>query len=269
MLDDFIPIKRHFEGDEDIIIVPISDVHCGSREFNEKLFDRVASQIVNTPNMYAVIVGDVLDNGIKSSVTNVYEATMRPSEAKLLMAAKLKPLADADKILCLTDGNHEARSIREVDDSPLYDIACKLNIENLYRPNACFVKLQMGDTKGNGSRNPTYTLLCTHGSGGGATIGGAANRAMRTVQIFEGIDCIIQGHTHKPMDFVPQRIVFDTQNNKIRRKNIVSVVAPSFLDYGGYALRGGFAPFGYTDFALTLRRCRKEILLSRSVSFDR
>ena len=68
-----------------------------------------------------------MNNATKTSVSNVYAETMRPREQKRKLVEMLTPLRD--KILVATPGNHERRSIRDVDEDPMYDIMCKLDLE--------------------------------------------------------------------------------------------------------------------------------------------
>jgi hypothetical protein len=72
----------------------------------------------------------------------------------------LEPLRD--RIICGVSGNHERRSVKDCDDDPAYDIMCKLDIEDKYRENIAFVKIQFGRQDANGQKNPTYKIAVTH-----------------------------------------------------------------------------------------------------------
>lgn len=154
---------------------------------------------------------------------------------KRLMAEMLEPIKE--RILCAVCGNHERRSTKDADDEPTYDIMCKLDIEDKYRENMAFLKLQFGDTKGNGASNPTYVLAITHGAGGGMLTGGSVNRNERFGYVIDGLDCLIVGHTHKPFITQPSKIKIDTHNNKVSLKPFKVVSSTSWLGYGGYAVQ--------------------------------
>ena len=124
MLPDFEMIQHSFLGGHDITVVPISDVHLGSAECMEQEFMQFLETVRNTPDLYLTLGGDLIDNGTRSSVTNVFRATMYPSEQKRVMAKLLEPVRD--RILCFVPGNHERRSGKDADDDPVYDIAAKL-----------------------------------------------------------------------------------------------------------------------------------------------
>lgn len=258
MLSDFAPILWHFSERADITLWLIGDVHIGAAECDEKRFKRDIETIAADPNARVILLGDIINNATKSSVSNVYEERYRPAEAKAIAAKLLEPIKD--KILAAVGGNHEARSSKEVDDDPAYDIMCKLNLSELYRQNAAFIKVQIGDTKGYGLRNPTYTIYATHGAGAGTTPGAGANRLQRTQAIFEGIDLFAQGHVHKAMNFYPERIRFDTHNNKVQKRTIACCIAPSYLEYGGYAMRASLPPFANVTSTITLCGDKKRIV---------
>ena len=85
MISDFHVIQRRFEDRPDITIYPIADIHLGAAEYNESAWREFRSRILEEENSYITLGGDLLNNATKSSVSNVYEETMRPREAKKLM----------------------------------------------------------------------------------------------------------------------------------------------------------------------------------------
>lgn len=257
MKGDFEIIQHHFPEGKDIIIVPISDVHLGAAEHLEREWENFIWQVNNTPNTYITLGGDLINNSTKNSVANVFAETMRPREQKRRMAEMLEPIKD--RILCTVTGNHESRSGKDADDDPTYDIMTKLDLEDIYRENMAFVKLQFGDKNGDGTRNPTYTLVVTHGAGGGMLTGGSVNRNERFGYVVDGMDCLIAGHTHKPFVTQPSKIKIDTHNNRVSIKPFKVVCSTSWLEYGGYAARKMLLPSSHAPQVITLCGGRKEI----------
>lgn len=191
-----------------------------------------------------MICGDMINNGTKSSKSNTYDETMRPSEQKQWLAEQLKPIAD--KILCGCSGNHESRSVKETDDNPLYDVFSKLNIEHLYRENGCVLIMRFGDDHSQaGKTRPCYATLVTHGVGGGMYVGSGGNKAERLGSVIDGLDCIIAGHVHKPGEFPVGKMLIDKRNNNIIQQQFRVVIATSWLKYGGYGLKGMFTPTAF------------------------
>lgn len=246
MYPDFEMIVHTIPTNEDIKIFPIYDVHIGSPECREEEFCEFINRVKDEENAYVILGGDLLDNGIKSSVTNCYKAVYSPSEQKRLVANILEPIRH--KILCSVSGNHEYRSAKETDDSPVYDIMCRLDLEHIHRENMAFVKITLGaQCTEDGSRTsskyrPSYVFYVTHGAGGGALSGGVINRNERAGYALDGVDMVLVGHSHKPMMSQPAKIVVDARNNKVSVVPFKVVVASSWLDYGDYAARKMLLP---------------------------
>lgn len=252
MLPDFEMIQHQFYGGHDIKVIPIADVHLGSPECKEQEFIKFIDKIAQEENTYLILAGDLIDNGTRSSVTDPFKAKMPPSQQKREMANILSKVHD--KILCFVPGNHERRSRKDADDDPVYDIAAKLDLENLYRENIAFLKIQLGQKNvKSGFYRPTYTIAVTHGAGGGILTGAAVNRSERFGYIFEGLDALIVGHTHKPYVTQPGKLSVDSHNNKITIKPFKVISATSWLDYGGYAAQKMLLPSSFCPNSLTLR----------------
>lgn len=250
MLNDFHIIQYRFENRQDITIYPIADVHLGAAEHMETAWREFRTMILNQENAYITLGGDLLNNGIKSSVSNVYDEVIRPRDAKKLMVEMLTPMKD--RILCAVSGNHEARSSREVDESIIYDVCAKMDIEDRCRENLAFVKIQFGYPRAKGQDNPTYVLAITHGAGGGIMSGGAVNRAERFGYALDGVDALILGHTHRPFTTQPGKLKVDPHNNIVSVKPFKVISCSSWLNYGGYAAAKNLLPTSYTTQKLIL-----------------
>ena len=257
MLPDFHLIQHHFPERQDIKIYPISDVHLGAAEHMTREWELFCMRVKDEPNSYIILGGDLLNNGVKTSVSNCYEETLRPREAKRVMTEMLKPLAP--KILCAVSGNHERRN-RDVDDDITYDIMCKLDLESLYRENIAFIKLRFGDLNyaRDGRKNPTYVLVVSHGNGGGM-LGAAANRNQRFGLALDGCDCLITGHTHHPFVAQSSKIKIDARNNNVTVQPFKVVSMTSWLGWGGYAAQKMLLPTGFAPQTITLCGDHKEI----------
>ena len=259
MLNDFTMIQHKFAENNDIHIIPISDVHLGAAEHMQKDWELFCQSVLETPNTFITLGGDLINNATRNSVSNIFKETMFPSAQKRKMAEMLKPLAREGRILCAVSGNHERRSQKDCDDEPMFDIMCKLDLEHLYRENMAFVKIQMGNVKANRVKNPTYSLVVTHGAGGGIATGGAVNRNERFGYVLDGVDCLIVGHTHKPFVTQPSKILVDTHNNKISFKPFKVVSSTAWLDFGGYAAQKMLLPSSHAPQTITLCGNKKEI----------
>lgn len=257
MISDFTMITRHFPGNDGLTIYPIADVHLGAAEHMESAWREFVARVSEEKDSYLILAGDLIDNGTRNSVTDIFKATMPPREQKKLMAEMLSPVKD--KILCAVPGNHEARSGKDADDDPVYDIMAKLDLEDLYRENLAFLKLQCGDLHGNGAKNPTYMIVVAHGSGGGILTGGVVNRAERFGYAIDGADALILGHSHKPFTTQPGKIRIDPYNCNVSIKPFKVISATSWLEFGGYAARKNLLPSSHAPQVMRLCGKYKEI----------
>ena len=226
MLDDFTPIVHRLDG-RTVKVWAIADVHIGAKECDLAGFKRHMARIASDPDSYIVLVGDMMNNGLKDSLTNVYEEVLPPHAQIEKCAELLEPVKD--RILGAVGGNHEARTKRAVDLDPMYAVMCILGRQELYRQNMAFIRvcLTRGRTKDN------HTLLLIHGK---------SERAKRNFAYsLEGADAVISGHTHNGIVEKPARIVF-TGKNRVVIKPLVSLTATSWLEYGGYAAAAMYRP---------------------------
>ena len=241
--------------DDTIRIIPVGDVHLGAIEHDQKAWEDFLLRIRAADDTYVILLGDLLNNNTRSAVGNPFDEILRPMEQKKIMTEYLKPLADGDKILAMVNGNHEYRTAKESDQDLSYDIACRLGIENLYRPNMAFIKISLGRRGKSDDKQPnvSYHIACVHGNAGGALSGGVVNRNERSAGIIENCDCFLVGHSHKGMLTRPSKIVIDTHNNAVVLKSYLVASAESWMTYGGYAARKQLVPAEHGNpFVLTL-----------------
>lgn len=249
MRNDFEMIVHELAWDmPHVNVYPIGDLHIGSAQFDIGKWKKVKQMILADPYAKVVLVGDMMDNGLKNSKTNPYEATMRPREQKEWLKRELADIAD--KIIAATDGNHEKRSINEVDDSPLYDVLCKLDLEDLFRENMAFIKINVGQR--NADRQVSYSIALTHGS--------SKAKTQKFTYAIDGVDIFINGHTHQPNSGFPAKIVMDTKNNVVKLRPYTHLVVPAFTAVGGYSLAGLYLPQDHSAIPmLTLDGNKKEV----------
>ena len=247
MLNDFLPIKTSVRLDEHpdgITIIPLADAHYGSAEFNEVLWHNAIRRIQDDPHCFCVLVGDLMDNCTRQSVGNIFEIAVTPSKQKEWLVNELRPIAD--KVLAACGGNHERRN-KDVDDDPLYDVMLAIGREAVYRKRIAFLSIALAyDCQDRVKSRTSFTFAITHGSGGGSYIGSSANKVQNYGYAIEGIDCLVTGHTHKPVTFPVSKLVFDPHARTIEQKQFTVVVASSFLDYGGYPIDKLLAPTAHT-----------------------
>lgn len=235
MSNDFDLIVERFGRDrKEINLYPLGDLHIGSEEFDMEKWRKWKQMVMYDPNAVVVTIGDLIDNGLKSSVTNVYEQTMRPSEQKRWLAKELMPMKD--KILCAVQGNHEYRTTKTADGCAMYDVMLLMGIEDRYRANAGFLKIALGSKAKD--RQWTYTFAMFHGASKFKTrVFGYA---------IDGMDVLITGHDHQPQAYFPAKIVIDSKNESVTTRGFVRLVVSPFLKMGGYGLKAMYEPQDHT-----------------------
>lgn len=243
MLPDEFMIARNVPMGKDIRLMPLSDVHVGSKEFDEDLFRSWKRSV--KPDDLVVIVGDMMNNSVKNSIGSVYEDTMMPAAQREWLYNELKDIAP--QILCAVGGNHERRSTREVDDDPLYSVMCRIKREEVYRSGGCFVKLRFGDknrSRINSNKRPTYNIAVLHGSSNGMYVSTSGAKAERFNMAISNCDLLISGHTHKPLTFPTAHICFpDNSNPNMSKRQTSIVICSSFMNrIGGYGLEKMMPP---------------------------
>ena len=263
MLGDFELIQHEIPGEDPIRIYPIADVHLGAAEHMEREWSQFCIDILEEPRSYVVLCGDLVNNALKNSVSNVYEETMRPREQKRVMTEMLMPIRE--RILCAVGGNHERRSLRDSDSDITRDIMCKLDIEERYRQDIAFCVVRTGvrtNDKGNRTtydKRPSYVFSVTHGSGGGGMTGGGVNKFERFSYVLDGVDFLVVGHTHRPWVTQPAKIKVDARNNTITTVPFKVVSATSWLRYSGYPVQKMLLPTSHAKQIITLSGHKKEI----------
>lgn len=257
MKSDFDMIVRRFPDRPSIKIYPIADVHFGAIECMEDKWEKFRNMIKDDPNAYLMLAGDLIQNGVRMAVGNPFDQAYRPREQKRLMVEQLKPLRD--KILCMVGGNHERRTDKDTDSSPAFDIAAKLDLEDIYRESIAFVKLQFGDSKKSGDRNPAYTFAVVHGFGSSIYTTNAAMRAERFGMAIDGVDGIIAGHIHKPQEFPVGKYLVDKHNEKVTIKPFEVFICTSWLEGSGYGIQKLMQPTVFRLRHLNLCGIKKQI----------
>lgn len=222
-----------------------SDLHLCSKKCDQMAIKERVKRVEENENVYAIILGDVLNNSTKTSVGDVYEEELTPMQQIKQSIMLFEPIKH--KILAVCTGNHERRSYKTEGVDLLYFMCAELGIADKYDYCSCLLFIRFGRDKrknkcGDGARRMCYTLYMTHGDGqGGRTVGGRANGLQRRGQIVDA-DIIVTGHTHAPMSFRDCFYRIDHQNSGVTKKEQLFVNASATLKYEEYAELFGMKP---------------------------
>ena len=221
-------------------LVCISDAHIGDPHANEQELMKQIRYVEDTPNCYAIINGDIMNNAIKSSKSDSYLEVLSPMEQIVKAVMILKPIAN--KVLAITQGNHERRTAKESGVDLMKVIAMELGLADKYSDGMAylFVRFGMQDSHHHFKKVP-YGILVTHGNGGGKTVGAKANRLADLVSIADA-DLYLYGHTHQNMAFKEGFMRVNWGNNSVAMIDRMFVNSGAFLDWGGYAEQNQYRP---------------------------
>jgi len=199
-------IERKIDADN-IEIVCLSDWHAGSKNFDIKAAKNFIEYINTHDNVYVISVGDLTNNALKNSKSDVYTSLSPSEEIDLVCSKELLGSIPIDKWLLLTSGNHGNRTTREVGISIDALIAERLGVKNKFNPYLTVLNIQL--------KTNSYFITIHHGAGGGGTIGGKANTLNKLSAIISGTDIVIMGHTHSPMMIPRLQYMVDKKHRTI------------------------------------------------------
>ena len=224
-----------------------ADEHCGDAHCDKKRLLQRIEHVKNTPHAYCILNGDIIDNATAASVGDTYAQECAPMDQLQRAVELFEPIKD--KILCITQGNHENRTYKTegIDISSL--IARQLGLSSRYTQTSATIFLRFGEeaskrkeTNGSGKyRKICYTIYVLHGSGGGRKEGAKANRLADMAAIID-TDIYIHSHTHLPMIMKQAFHRIDTKNSTVMLVNKLFVNTAANLDYGGYGEAAAFKP---------------------------
>lgn len=181
-----------------ICIIPFGDVHIGAIGTDYNLFTKITEEIINTPNLYIILMGDELDLAIKlRSIAEVMTSLLTPELQVQFMKSWLHEIKH--KVLFAVQGNHDAR-IKQLSGVDVPKNIIKKVVP--YSTGICHVNLKVGDI--------TYKVAAAHKFPGHSMWNvNHANKKYGTMQYPEG-DIFLGAHTHRP------GAAFDWESGKLK-----------------------------------------------------
>jgi len=181
------------------------DWHVGARGCDYDMLNRTARHILKDKDGYVMVLGDMAEcikKADRRSDSNAIHPMFTRDLGNLIGNQErycrklLKPLAEAGKILCLMDGNHE-RTFELNDDVSITRNLCE-DLGVPYGGYSCvyswtFRLHASQKTKPIGRRIVIHAI---HGRGGGRRRGSKLNKLEDQEQIVEGCDIYARGHAH-------------------------------------------------------------------------
>lgn len=253
MSEEIKVIKVELPDYENIEIYPISDLHWGEKECDEKLFLKFLDYILEKENRYVVLNGDLLNMALTMSVSDTYAEKYSPDDAIDSLANVLQRIKG--RILAMGTGNHEDRVYRYTGIDASAYLAMKIGLpQERYSDNSFVLFVSFGRSqhyRDNRKKKNVYSGFFHHGVGGGKKKGGKMNMVVGMRDIVD-TDFYVVGHVHDPMMTPTRMLSVDHQNKTIRSRTQYYMISNAWLKYGGYGQKFGFSPSAMDINYLTL-----------------
>ena len=235
---------------ENVELYSIHDVHYGNECFQQSKWDKLRKEILSEPNRYCVIVGDMMENAIPNSKSDIFTQTATPMVQQQWVTEQFSNLAD--RIVAIIPGNHENnRSTKICGLYPLYDCALIAGVQDKYRQNFAFLDIGVGHGYHEKNRQIRYAGYLVHKA--------RDNKNFNSADCIDGIDFAFYGHDNDPKDHPRAKLVYDPRNKSVSVKNVEVINNGAFLDYGGYASTSGYRPVASKMYKLILDGKHKSI----------
>lgn len=231
MIDNNVPILYNLPLEWKYVdIYFIGDLHYGSNEFDCGKWSRFKKSIANDEFAKVIFIGDLMENAIPNSKSDIFSQTASPHLQKEWVASQLAELKD--KVICVVSGNHEFnRSTKNCDMYPLYDACVYAGVQDKYRDIFAICDIGIGDVKNKGKQYH-YVGQIQHRA--------KDIKSCCSADFTDGIDFFAYGHDHEPKDKPRAKLVYDPYNKVMRKRNVEVLNSGAFLQYGGYGARTGY-----------------------------
>ena len=216
-------------GHEPICLVAIGDQHLGNPGTDHERVFREAGIVADTPNMYALLMGDLVDNFIIGRL-----ASMRAlSSARVTIAEEWELLRDymhalGGKVRAVVGGNHDAWTRKLVGIDYLREVVSEFMELPIYDTDDVTIDINIGDWTtavrlrhkwlGSSQYNPTHAIEKAYKWEGGFQIGiGGHTHVGGVARGFIGRNheqaMAVQVGAYKRIDSFAKEIGFPASNN--------------------------------------------------------
>ena len=209
-----ITINIDINVNKPVIFVPISDIHMGHVDFDQKLFHDTVKWIKDN-NAYTILLGDLID-GISQkdrryendSIADEFKPYLDNLHYKQTEAVIKGLMPIKDNVIAVMGGNHEQKVKQQFGFDSTSVVASQLEKPILTDPAYIIIKFN------NGNATRLYTIFCSHGNWmGGRKRGSKVNNMEDKSADFE-FDMICAGHTHDRFVTTKKKIVPILKRNK-------------------------------------------------------
>ena len=251
VLSFYQPIKCNLSRDLDYAdIYFIHDVHYGAEIFDEKKWNAFKKKIQGNDKAYLCWVGDIMENALPNSKSDVFTQRYSPEEQKEWATQQLIDLKD--KTIAVVSGNHEYnRTTKMCGLYPLYDCCLLAGVDEKYRNSIAFIDIGIGERRKGDRKQIHYFGQIQHKA--------KDTKLICSADYTDGIDFFAYGHDHEPKDKPRAKLVFDQHNKVIYKRNVEVLNSGSNCFFGGYGALEGYRPQSYKMYKLRIFGGKKDM----------
>jgi len=211
-------------------VVPLFDVHYGANGHRGRKFQKYLKWITETPGLYVILGGDLMDNALDDGRGMSYDQIINPQTQLDDMTEMLAPIAH--RCLTMFPGNHEWRTYNKTGIDISKILADRLDIP--YHTGPVLLSILAGDHK--------FTIDARHGFSRPSTKGGQLNSAMKPMKWMDA-DFFLSGHTHEALVSEDTVIRENAADASLTFKPRWTVITQSFMGWlETYGYRKGYGP---------------------------
>ena len=252
-------------------IIPIGCTHCGNAaaEEHEPQLKLLMREILSSKNTYTILMGDSaefinvrdkrFDAAALASWINVPDLVDLAKVQVEYYLELIRPLAKANKILAIVDGNHE-RAIKRYSERDVYSqiVSTVKGWQKMKASERLGVGMTgwlllrfVGKKSGKGGASKVIKVNLHHGFVGGRLDGAKALNMQRWLWSHDA-DVAMMGHSHD-IKVLPGAIeTLNARNGKVETKSRIGLITGNWLGRASYATDAGYLPLpvGYTELKL-------------------
>jgi len=197
-----------------ITIIPVGDMHVGSKCFDKEYFEDMMDWIMKEENCYVVGMGDAVDAVVhldtrRFDIETIDPEFNTPEKQHRYVEYWYKKLYDAGKLLFILEGNHEAEIRKRYNVEHCnrwsYDIGVPyLGVHGMMR----FVIKKKGKSK----HQTTYDVYAHHGWAAGRKTGSVVNKCQDLAETYDA-DLYLMGHSHHKFGDINCKIRLTNKKN--------------------------------------------------------
>lgn len=199
-------------------LCPFSDTHIGRRDIDIDAITDYVAWVRKTPCVLVWLNGDLLECIPRDAPGDIYDLELVKTSDQVDRVVEIfYPIRN--RIIAVTDGNHEGRIYRKTGFDISREIARRLGVIRRYDATSCMIRLRIG--------KEYYYIYGTHGWMLARTIGARANAFEYMFNNVEA-DVYIVSHSHAKLLYSRERAYPLTRPMKIQMRKKFGVMSSSW-----------------------------------------